>query len=120
VSILHSLARRIGEVQKRDTQEAVMARQRTLSRNFKFIAGTALAGIGLYLLSRALDVPSALFTSLLSVAVREALGQLPYLLLPAALQAVQGYSWDYLQSSPCPLHMLVSCWPLFRVLAGAA
>jgi hypothetical protein len=97
-----------------------MAAQRTLSRNFKFIAGTSLAGIGLYLLSGALDGPSALFTSLLSVAVREALGQLPYILLPAALQAVQGYGLDHLQSSPCPLHMLVSCWPLLRVLAGAA
>jgi hypothetical protein len=96
-----------------------MARQRTLSRNFKFIAGTALAGIGLYLLSGALDGTSALFTRFLSVAVREALGQLPYL-LPAVLQAVQGYSLDHLQFSPCPLHMLVSYWPPLRILAGAA
>jgi hypothetical protein len=96
-----------------------MARQRTLSRNFKFIAGTALAGIGLYILSGALDGPSAVFTSILSVAVSEALGQLPSI-LPTALQAVQGYTFDHLQSSPCPLQMLVSCWPLLRVLAGAA
>jgi hypothetical protein len=96
-----------------------MASQRTLSRSFKFIAGTALAGIGLYLLSGALDGPSALLTSLLSVVVSEALGQLPSI-LPAVLQAVQGYTFDHLQSSPCPLQMLVSCWPLLRVLAGAA
>jgi hypothetical protein len=96
-----------------------MARQRTLSRNFKFLAGTALVGIELYLLSWALDGPSALFTSLLSVAMREALGQFPSILL-AALQAVQAFSFDRLQSSPCPLHMLVSCWPLLRALAGAA
>jgi hypothetical protein len=119
LSIFPFLVRRIGEVQKRDTQEAVMARQRTLTRNFKFIAGTALAGIGLYLLSGALDGPSALLTSLLSVAVREALGQLPYL-LPTALQAAQGYSLDHLQSSRCPLQMLVLCWPLLGVLVGAA
>jgi hypothetical protein len=117
--MLHPFVRRIGEVQKRDTQEAVMARQRTLSRIFKFIAGTALAGMGLYILSGALDGPSAVLTSLLSVAVSEALGQLPSI-LPAGLQALQGYVFDRLQSSPCPLQMLVSCWPLLRVLAGAA
>lgn len=96
-----------------------MAKHGTFSRNFKFLAGTTLAGIGLYLLSWALDGPSALFTTLLSMAVREALCQLPYL-LPAALQVLQGYGFEHLQPSPCPLQMLVSCWPLLRVLAGAA
>lgn len=96
-----------------------MGRQRILSRGFKFIAGTALAGIGLYILSGTLDGPSAVFTSLLSLALREALGQFPSILL-AALQALEGYSFDHLHSAPCPLQMLVSCWPLLRVLAGAA
>jgi hypothetical protein len=93
-----------------------MPRQRTFSLSFKFIAGTTIAGIGLYILSVALAGPSAVFTSLLSVAVRVALGQLPSI-LPAALQILRGYSCDHLQSSRCPLQMLVSCWPLLQLLA---
>ena len=96
-----------------------MGRQRTLSRSFKSIAGTALAGIGLYILSAALDGPSAVFTCLLSVAAREALGQLSSI-LPVALQALERYSFDHLHSGPCPLQMLVSCLPLLRILAGVA
>ncbi len=96
-----------------------MARQRILPRNFKFIGGMTLAGIGLYVLSAALAGPSAVFTSLLSVAMREALRQLPSILL-TALQALLGHSFNHLQSSPSPLQMLVSCWPLLRVLATAA
>jgi hypothetical protein len=96
-----------------------MARQRTFSPSFKFIAGTTIAGIGLYILSVALAGPSAVFTSLLNVAVKEALAQLPSI-LPAALQTLQRHSLDHPQSSPCPLQMLVSCWPLVRLLAEAA
>jgi hypothetical protein len=96
-----------------------MARQRTLSRSFTFIAGTTIAGIGLYILSVALAGPSDVFTSLLSLAVKEALGQLPSI-LPAALQTLQRHSLNHPQTSPCPLQMLVSCWLLVRLLAGAA
>jgi hypothetical protein len=111
--------RRIDEVQKRGTQEAVMARQFTFAQSFKFVTGIALAGIGLYILSAALASPLAVFTSLLRVAVSEALGQLPSILL-VALQAAERFTFDHPRSSPCPLQMLVSCWPLLRVLAGAA
>jgi hypothetical protein len=96
-----------------------MARQPTFSRSLKLIAGTALAGTGLHILFGALAGPLAVFTSLLSVAASEALGHLPSI-LPTALQTLQGYSSDHLQSSPCPLQMLVSCWPLLKVLAAAA
>jgi hypothetical protein len=76
-----------------------MARQHTSFRSFKSIASAALAGLGLIILVGRLDGPAAL----LCTAARETLALLPY----------------FLPFSPCALQMLVSCWPLLRVVAGA-
>jgi hypothetical protein len=91
--------------------------QRTAFRNAKSIAGAALVWLGLAILWGKLDGPAVQVTSLLGTAARETLGLLPYF-VPAALRALQGYALDH-QLSPCSVHMLVSFWPLIRVMAGA-
>jgi hypothetical protein len=96
-----------------------MARQQKNSQILKSIVGAALVGLALVILIAKLDAPSALLTSLLGSGAREALELAPST-FPAAWQALKAYAFDHLQSSPCPLQMLVSFWPLLRILVGAA
>jgi hypothetical protein len=96
-----------------------MARRHTSFQSFKSIASAAaLAGLGLVILVGMLDGPAAQLAHLLCTAARETLGLLPYF-LPAAWQALHAYAFDHQPFSPCALQMLVSCWPLLRVVAGA-
>jgi hypothetical protein len=92
--------------------------KRHTSSQIKSILGAALAGFGLVIVFRKLDGPALHLTDLLGVAVRETL-ELLLSFVPAACQALQAH-FDHREYSPCPLQMLVSFWPLLRVMAGAA
>ena len=96
-----------------------MARQDKTSRTLKSIMGAALAGLVLVFLFGKLDGPSVQLTALLCAAERKALELLPSI-VPAGWQALQAYAFDRQRSLACPLHTLVSFWPLLRILAGAA
>jgi hypothetical protein len=94
-----------------------MARQHTTSESLISIVRAVLVAIALVILFGKLDGPAArLMTSLLGAAARTTLE----LLVPAAWQALQAYAFDHQWFSQCPLHMLVSVWPLLHVIAGAA
>jgi hypothetical protein len=94
-----------------------MARQRRTFQNVKSIASAVLAGLGLVILFGRLDGPAAQLAHLLCHAGRETVALLPYF-LPTALQAFHSYAFDHQTFSSCALRMLVSCWPLLRVVAG--
>jgi hypothetical protein len=96
-----------------------MARQDKTSRTLKSIMGAALAGLVLVILSGRLGGPSVQLPTLLCAAASEALELLPSI-VPAAWQALQAYAFERQRSFPCPLQMLVTCWPLLRIVAGAA
>jgi len=119
LSISMRLVRRVSKVEERSTQEADMARQDKTSRTLKSIMGATLAGLVLVMLFGKLDGPSVQLTTLLCAAESEALELLPSI-VPASWQALQTYAFEQQRSFPCPLQMLVTCWPLLRILAGAA
>ena len=96
-----------------------MARRHRSSQTLKSIVGAALVGLGLVMLFGKLDGPAVQLTNLLAAAAREAL-ELVLSIEPAAWQALQARAFDHREHSPCPLQMLVSFWPLLRVMAGAA
>jgi hypothetical protein len=99
-------------------QEAKMSRQRTAFQNLKSIAMAGFGGLGISILLVRLDGPAAWLSNLLGNAACEGLKLLPYL-LPAVWRALQAYAFDGQPSSPCPLQLLVSLWPLLRVMGGA-
>jgi len=96
-----------------------MARPHHTSRIFKSILAAALVGLSLLSLSGKSDGFSAQWTSLLGASVRVALELLPSI-VAAAWQVLQAVAFDHPKSSSCPLQMLLSCWPLLRMLARAA
>src|SRR6266571_307355 len=104
--------------QESTLQEANMAKQRTPSRSLKSIVGTALAGLGLFVLSGNLDAAAAQLGALLSITAA-APCLLPHVVL-AALQALQAHSFDHQWFLPGPLQMLVSFWPALLSIIGAA
>jgi len=81
--------------------------------------GAAFAGLVLVFLFARLDEPSVELTTLLCAAESKALELLPSI-VPAGWQALQAYAFEQQRSFPCPLQMLVTCWPLLRILGGAA
>jgi|HubBroStandDraft_3_1064219.scaffolds.fasta_scaffold1569505_1 hypothetical protein len=97
-----------------------MARQHNTSRIVKSILAAALVGLSLLSLSGKLDGPSTQVTnSLLGASARVALELLPSV-ISAVWHVLQTLALDHPKSSSCPLQMLVSCWPLLRILARAA
>jgi hypothetical protein len=66
-----------------------------------------------------LNGPAACLSNFVGVVACKALGLLPYL-LPAAWHALQAIAFDSQPAAPCPVQVLVSLWPLVRVVAGAA
>jgi hypothetical protein len=97
-----------------------MVRQRNTSRIVKSILAAALVGLSLLSLSGKLEGPSAQLTNnLLGTFTRVALELLPSI-ASAALHVLQSFAFDHPKSPSCPLQMLVSCWPLLRILARAA
>ncbi len=96
-----------------------MGRQQATLENLKSIAAVALVGLGLAILLGKLGGSAAQVDSILSCVARETMGLLPYI-VPAAWRALQSYVFDHQGFSPCHLQMLVSCWSLLQVVAGAA
>jgi hypothetical protein len=95
-----------------------MARQHTSSKSFKSIALGVIVWLGLVILLGKLDGPAEQLSNLLGGAARETLERLPTF-VPAVWQALHAYAFDHQPFSPCALRMLVSCWPLLCVMAGA-
>jgi hypothetical protein len=95
-----------------------MGRQQATLENLKSIATVALVGLGLAILVGKLSGPAAQVDSILSCVARET-GLLPYI-VPAAWRALQSYVFDHQGFSLCHLQILVSCWSLVQIVAGAA
>jgi hypothetical protein len=96
-----------------------MASQHTTSQSLISIVGAAFVGPGFVMAIGKLDGLEYQLISLLGAIAREVLMLLPSL-LPTAWQVLQAYVFGHPLLSSCPLEMLVSFWPLFRVIAGAA
>jgi hypothetical protein len=95
-----------------------MARQSRAFQSLKSIAWAGIAGLGMLILVVRLDGPAAWLGNLFGTAACEALRLVPYL-VPAAWHAMQALAFDGQPTSPCPVQMLVSLWPLLHVAAGA-
>ena len=94
-----------------------MTRQHKTSESITAIAGGALVGLGLHILSGNLDTAGGQLRHLLGNAGGDALGVLPSVVL-ASSQAAQVYVLDHHGFLQCFLRMLVSFWPLFLVVVG--
>jgi len=95
-----------------------MGRQKATLQNVKSITAAALVGLGLVILGK-VGGPTPSLDTILSCVARETMGLVPYI-APAAWRALQSYVFDHQGFSPCHLQMLVSCWSLLQVVAGAA
>lgn len=88
------------------------------------ISAKAIATIALIVLTNATQPPelacSTTPLSGLSGAVMCRLLELSPSLAPAVLHALQALGFHYGDSALCTLHLLVSCFPLLRFLAGVA
>jgi len=96
-----------------------MARQQATLQNVKSIAAAALVGLVLVILFGEVDGPTAQLDCILGSAARATVELLPYI-VPAAWRTLQSYVFDHQVVSPCHLQILVSCWSLLQVVAGAA
>jgi len=90
-----------------------MTRQHKTSESITAIAGGALVGLGLHILSGNLDTAAVQLRHLLGNTAGDALGVLPSVVL-ASSQAAQAYTLNH----QCFLRMLVSFWPLLLVVVG--
>jgi len=95
-----------------------MGRQQATLQNVKSITAAALVGLGLVILGK-VGGPTPHLDTILSCVARETMGLVPYI-APAAWRALQSYVFDHQGFSPCHLQILVSCWSLLQVVAGAA
>jgi hypothetical protein len=93
-----------------------MARQQTTPPSLIPIVEATLVALGFVVLFAKLDGPAARFTTKLLGATAKTALELLLSLVPTAWQALQAYAVDH----QCPLHLLVSLWPLLHVIAGAA
>jgi len=94
-----------------------MTRQHKTSESITAIAGGALVGLGLHILSGNLDTAADQWRHLLGNTAGDALGVLPSVVL-ASSQAAQAYGLDHHGFLQCFLRMLVSLWPLLLVVVG--
>jgi len=94
-----------------------MTRQHKTSESITAIAGGALVGLGLHILSGNLDTAADRLRYLLGNTAGDALGVLPSVVL-ASSQAAQACALDHHGFLQCFLRMLVSFWPLLLVVAG--
>jgi len=92
--------------------------QETFVRRAKPIAGTALTGLGAFVLCANLHQAATQFSHLLGVNPGEPPGVLPTTIL-AVYRVLQAYGADHARLlQGCLLHMLASSWPLVLVIAG--
>jgi hypothetical protein len=94
-----------------------MTRQHKPSESITAIAGGALVGLGLHILSGNLDTAADQLRHLLGNTAGDALGVLPSVVL-ASSQAAQAYALDHQGFLQCFLRMLLSFWPLLLVVVG--
>ena len=94
-----------------------MIRQHKTSESITAIAGGALVGLGLHILSGSLDTAADQLRLLLGNTAGDALGVLPSVVL-ASSQAAQAYALDHHGFLQCFLRMLLSFWPLLLVVVG--
>ena len=94
-----------------------MTRQHRSSENFRSIAGGALVGLGLHILSGNLDRAAAQWRELIDTTAERTLGVLPSVVL-ATSQAVQAYLFDRRSLLLGLLRMLVALWPLLLIILG--
>ena len=94
-----------------------MTRQHKTSESITAIAGGALVGLGLHILSGNLDTAGGQLRHLLGNTGGDALGVLPSVVL-AASQPAQVYALDHHGFLQCFLRMLLSFWPLLLVVVG--
>lgn len=94
-----------------------MARQHRPFESLESIAGGALVGFGLHILSGSLDRAAAQWRHLLGNTTGEVVGVLPSVIL-AASHAVQAYAFDHHTFLQGILRILFSFWPLLLVFAG--
>jgi hypothetical protein len=94
-----------------------MAARHTTSRSLKSITGVSILAVGLFLLFDNLG-GAATQLSRAAGAPAEALGILPALVL-AGLHGVQAYIFDHSGFLSSLQQILVSCWPLLLIAAGA-
>ena len=94
-----------------------MIRQDKTSESTTVIAGGALVGLGLHILSANLDTAGDQLRHLLGNPGGDALGVLPSIVL-ASSQAAQAYALDHHGFLQCFLRMLLSFWPLLLVVVG--
>ena len=86
--------------------------------NLKSMGGSALLGLGPFLLFWRLDVTASQVSHIFCAIAREVLGVLPSVVL-AAWQASQAHAVDHFRVVECLLQMLVSCRALLFALVGA-
>jgi hypothetical protein len=94
-----------------------MTRQHKTSESITAIAGGALVGLGLHILSGNLDTAGDPLRHLLGNPGGDALGVVPSVVL-ASSQAAQAYALDHHGFLQCFLRMLLSFWPLLLVVVG--
>ena len=94
-----------------------MTRQHKPSESIAAIAGEALVGLGLHILSGNLDTAADQLRHLLGNTAGDALGVLPSVVL-ASSHAAQAYALDHHGFLQCFLRMLLSFWPLLLVVVG--
>jgi hypothetical protein len=93
-----------------------MTSQHRFSESFRSIAGGALVGLALHILSGNLGRAAAQFRHLLGATAGETPG-MPSVVL-AASQAAQAYASDHQVFLVGLLRVLVSFWPLLLVIVG--
>jgi hypothetical protein len=95
-----------------------MASRHTYSWQVKFGAVAVLVCARLAMLFGQQNEPISPVTLLVGTAARHAAGFLPAF-VPAVWPVLQGYVLSLHWSSFCSVHLLASCWPLLRWVAGA-
>jgi hypothetical protein len=107
-------------MQEERPEEADMARQRTIFRGFKSIAGAVLVGSGMFILHGNLALSVAGLPHVLADNSSEALGVLPAVILTVSqvLQAHAANHQRFLQAFF--QHMLAASLPLLLVTVGMA
>ena len=96
-----------------------IAMQPKLFKRTQSIAGTVLAGVGLFIFCGNVDRAATQMSRLVGTVPRQALGVLPATIM-AASRFVQAYASNHQRFLEISLlHALASSWPLLLVAAGA-
>lgn len=96
-----------------------MTKHQKLPTSAKAIATTALVALVLAARLPELACSATPLSGFLGTVICHALELTPSL-APAVLQALQVLGFHYGDSALCTVHLLVSCFPLLRFLAGVA